>query len=188
MSQAAQVADTGLVNTLSGYGAPVASAVGSPPTWFPGLIWYDTTNAVFKQWTGNAGVGGTGTWVSSPAPGTRYLALLTADPVFNAAVNPQDAGFAELTTAGYARQAVTFTAATTAQPSLASNTAVITFTMSSSMLVPVQWVALMTLSTTVVAGAPYGQFLASWNLSAPVQVNASQSIQIGIGQLVLQGQ
>ena len=181
MSQAAQLGDQGLVNTLSGNAVPVAAATGSLPAWIPGLYAYDTTATAMKQWNGVA-------WVTSPAPGNRYLALLTADPVLGAAVQPTDAGFVELTTSGYARQLVAFTNATAAIPSAASNTAVITFTMSSSMLVPIQWVALMTLSTTVAAGSPYGQFLASWNLSAPVQVNASQSIQIGIGQLVLQGQ
>lgn len=181
MSQLVQVGDQGLVNTISGNAVPVASAVGSPPTWIPGLYWYNTTASAFQEWNGTA-------WVTSPAPGARYLALLTADPVLGGAVNINDPGFVELNTAGYARQQVTFTNATAAVPALASNTTVITFgPMSSSMLVPIQWVALCTQNTTELV-SPYGQFLASWNLTTPVQVNASQSIQIGIGQLVLQGQ
>jgi hypothetical protein len=181
MSQLAEVGDQGLVNTLSGNAVPVASAVGSPPTWIPGLYWYNTTASAFQEWNGTA-------WVTSPAPGARYLALLTADPVLGGAVNITDPGFVELTTSGYARQLATFSNATAAVPAVSANTNLITFgPMSSSMLIPVQWVALVTESTTELV-SPYGQFLASWNLSAPVQVNASQQIQIGIGQLVLQGQ
>jgi hypothetical protein len=179
MAQLAQYGDMGLVNDLAGLTVPVVQ--GSAPTWVPGQYWVNTSagNAVEQY---NGAIGG---WSSSNV-GTRFLALLTADPVLNAAVNVTDAGFVELTTAGYARQIATFSPATAAYPSTSANTNLITFgPMTSSMLIPVQWVALVTVSSLT---PTQGYFLASWNLAAPIQVNASQNIQIGIGQLILQGQ
>lgn len=182
MAQLAQYGDMGLVNDLAGLNVPVVQ--GTAPTWTPGMFWVNTSagNTV-NHWEGSGTGGG---WLSSPAAGTRYLALLTADPVLNAAVNITDPGFVELNTNGYTRQIATFSQATAAYPSTSANTNLITFgPMISSMLIPVQWVALVTSSSI----APTtGFLLASWNLAAPVQVNASQNIQIGIGQLILQGQ
>jgi len=176
-SQLAQYGDQALVNTLSGQAVPVASAVGSPPAWFPGLIWYNTTATAFQQWNGTA-------WSASPTPAARYLALLTTDPVAGGAVNIADAGFVEMTTSGYSRQLVTFTQATATYPSQASNNSLITFgPMGTTMAAPVQWVALVTS-----ASGTGGYFLASWSLLAPISVNASQSIYVGLNQLILQGQ
>lgn len=178
MPQLAQVGDQGLVNDLAGLTVPAVQA--GAPTWFPGLYWVNTNNNSVNQWNGSA-------WVTVPTPGTRYLCLLTADPVFGQAINIGDPGFVELTTSGYARQPAVFSQASAAYPSVSSNTALITFgPMTASMLVPIQWVAMVTSGPA--GGTTTGQFLASWNLSTPVQVNASQSIQIGVGQLVLQGQ
>lgn len=176
-SQLAQTGDMALVNHLSGQAAPVASASGSPPTWIPGLAWYNTTASQFESWNGTS-------WVTSPVPGSRWLALLTTDPVLGGAVNISDIGFTECTTAGYARQPVTFTQASAAYPSSASNTSVITFgPMSATMLVPCQWAALVTCSS-----GTNGLFLASWYLSQPLQCNASQFLQCGTGELIVQGQ
>ena len=181
MTQLAQIGDQSLVNHLSGVAAPVASVGSSPPTWFPGLYWYNTTASAFEGWNGTA-------W-STGAFGLRYLALLTADPVLGGAVNISDTGFVELTTTGYLRQSVAFNQASSSYPSQASNTSLITFgPMSISMVVPIQWVALVTTGPTGEPSNEAGFFLASWQLVAPVQVDASQSIQIGIGQLVIQGQ
>lgn len=178
MSQLAQNGDVGLTNDLAGLNTPFIQA-GTPaaPASF-NIFWVNTgAGNALNQWNGTS-------WVTIPAPGTRYLALLTTDPVLGAAVNIADAGFVEMTTAGYARQVVTFGNASAAYPSVSSNSNLITFgPMASSMLAPIQWVALVTSSS-----GTSGYFLASWNLTSPVQVNASQVIQIGIGQLVLQGQ
>lgn len=170
-----------LVNDLAGLTAPIAQSTA--PTWTPGMYWVNTNNNSVNHWEGTNTGGG---WVSSPAAGTRYLALLVADPVLGGAVNITDPGFVEMLTPGYTRQIVTFSQASGTYPSSSANTNLITFgPMSSSMLAPVQWVALVTSSSI----APQtGFFLASWNLKGPIQVNASQNIQIGIGQLVLQGQ
>lgn len=172
---AGQIAEFGaaaLVNHLSGQSVPVVAA--SPPSWFPGLIWIDTSsgNAV-KGWNGSA-------WVTGA--GNRFLALLSADPVAGAAVNLTD--LTEITTAGYSRQSVTFAHSSTAYPSSTSNTNLITFgPMSAGMVNAVQWVAMVT-----VASGTTGYFLMSWLMPAAVQVNSSQVIQIGIGALVIENQ
>jgi hypothetical protein len=179
-SQISQIGDMTLVNMLSG--AIVTATGASPPTFIPGMDWYDTGNSLLKQWQP-----GTNTWVSSPAPGTRYIALLTADPVANGVVNVSDTGFIECSTGGYARQPVTFSNATSSYPSSTSNTNVLTFTMTSTMLVSVGWAALMTVSSSAASPNTNGLMLASWVLAQAYLVDASQSIQVGIGQLVLQG-
>lgn len=167
-SQLAQYGDMALVNHLSGVAVP--SVAVSAPTWFPGLYWVN--GGVVNTWNGTA-------WTA--AAGERYLALLTSDPVQSGAVNVSDLN--ELTTAGYARQAVSFSVASTGYPSQASNTDVITFgPMTTTMLVPVQWIALVTSAT-----GNSGYFLASWQLPNPVQVDVSQSMSAGIGSLILQG-
>lgn len=172
---AGQIAEFGaaaLVNHLSGQAIPVVAA--SPPSWFPGLYWIDTSsgNAV-KTWNGSA-------WVTSA--GSRFLALLSADPVAAGAVNISD--LTEITTAGYSRQAVTFAHSSTAYPSSASNSSLITFgPMSAGMTNAVQWVAMVT-----VASGSVGYFLMSWLMPTSVQVNSSQSIQIGANQLVIENQ
>jgi len=176
MSQLAQYGDMGLVNDLAGINLPIIQGTTPSAPASPNIYWVNTGSGnALNQWNGSA-------WVTSPAPGTRYLALLTADPVLNGAVYISDAGFVECTTAGYARQTVTFSSATSAYPSASANTNLITYTMSSTMLAPVQWVAMVTS-----ASGTLGWFLASWNLAAGIQVNATQTIQIGIGQLQLQG-
>lgn len=167
---AGQIAEFGaahLANALTGAAVPVVQ--GTAPTWFPGLYWIDTSsgNAV-KTWNGSA-------WVTSP--GARFLALLSADPVAANAVNISD--LTEITTAGYSRQSVTFSHATTAYPSAASNSNLITFgPMTAGMTQAVQWIAMVT-----VASGTTGYFLESWLMPTALQVNASEVIQIGIGEL-----
>jgi hypothetical protein len=173
-AQVSQFGDMGLVNSLSG--AQTLTAGTSGPTWTPGAIFYSTSNNAFQAW--NPVTPG---WANTN-PQLRYLALLTADPVAGGAVNLSDTSFIECSTLGYARVPITFAAASAAYPSNAANNSVLTFTMTSTMLVPVGWAALVTASS-----GNGGLFLASWILSQAYQVNASQSIQVGIGQLVLQG-
>jgi hypothetical protein len=176
-SQLAQYGDMSLVNDLAGLNLPVIqSGTPSAPA-SPNIYWVNTGSSnALNQWNGTS-------WVTSPAPGARYLALLTTDPVAGGAVNISDAGFVECTTSGYSRQLVTFSNASAAYPSASANTNLITFgPMSSSMLAAVQWVAMVTSSS-----GTSGYFLASWSLVSPVQVNATQTIQVGIGQLQLQG-
>lgn len=175
--QISQYGAMAAANLMSGAVLPVVAAGTSPPTWKPGMLWYNTTTSAWNQWNGSA-------WVSSPAPGTNYLALLIADPVAGGAVNISDAGFIELSIGGYSRQTCAFGAASAGYPGVCANTAVITFgPITTTMSEPVQWIALVTS-----ASGTSGYFMYSWALSTPVQVDASQQIQIGIGQLVIQDQ
>lgn len=180
-SQLAQNGDVGAVGALAGLTVPLAVASGTP----------SSTGTYYNQYTvresdGHVFMNQTGTnWTdlgAAPSQATRYLALLTADPILNGAVSISDSGFVECITSGYARQSVTFGNLTTTYPSNLSNTNLITFTMSSTMLTAVQWVALVTVSSGTT-----GWFLASWALTAPILVDASQSIQFGIGNFVIQG-
>jgi len=168
--QIAEFGAAGIANHLSGAAVPVVAS--SPPTWFPGLYWIDTSsgNAV-KTWNGSA-------WVTGA--GNRFLALLSADPVAANAVNISD--LTEITTAGYSRQAITFAHSSTSYPSSLSNSALLTFgPMTAGMTNAVQWAAMVT-----VASGTTGYFLMSWLLPTSIQVNASQVIQIGVGQLVIE--
>lgn len=169
--QISQYAAQGALNHLSGQAEVLVQ--GSAPTWFPGMIWVNSSSGYsVNVWNGSA-------WVTGF--GTRYLALLTADPVAGGVVNLSDPGFFEVATSGYSRQSVTFSQAAASYPTTASNTALITFgPMSATMTLPTQWVALVTGSSGTT-----GLFLFSWALAAPVIVESSQSIQISAGQLVL---
>ena len=155
-----------VLNLLGGLAVPVVS--GSAPTGKPGLYWIDTGsgNAV-KYYNGSA-------WVVDN--GNRYLALLTANP---AGVTSM-AGLSEITTAGYARQQVTWGNPSAAYPSVLTNTNTITFgPMSADMLVAATYMALVTVSTGTAGNIDY-----AWNIPAQ-QVETSQNIQIAIGQLTL---
>src|SRR5580698_8203931 len=102
-SQLAQYGDMGLVNDLAGNNLPVIASSAPAAPVSPNIYWVNTSSGnALNQWNGAS-------WVTSPAPGTRYLALLNTDPVAGGVVNITDAGFTEMTTSGYSRQAVTFT-------------------------------------------------------------------------------
>jgi hypothetical protein len=169
--QISQYQAMGSLNHLSGQAEILVQ--GTAPVWFPGVTWINSSAGYsINVWNGF-------TWVATF--GQRYLALLTADPVAGGVVSLQDPGFLEVQTSGYARQPVTFTTASGTYPSTASNTGLITFgPMTATMVLPTQWVAMVTGS----AGTT-GIFLASWVIVQGVLVNASQSIQISPGQLVL---
>jgi len=170
--QIAEYAAAALANHLGGQAGVVVQ--GTAPTWYPGLTWVNSASGYsINSWNGSA-------WAVSA--GSRYVALLTADPVASSAVNISD--LSEVTTAGYARQPVTFSQATITYPSTVTNTNLITFgPMSAGMALASQWVALVTVSSGTT-----GYFLDSWLLPEDVQVNASQSFQIGVGLLTMQVQ
>lgn len=161
------VAQTGAqfqLNSLTKTAIPVAQAAA--PTWVPGLYWYDTVNSLMKEWNGT-------TWNTVAA--NNYLALLTADPTGLTTI----AALTEVTTAGYARQPVSFSAATAASPSVVSNSGLITFgPFTANMTTAAQWVALVTVLTGTT-----GFLLESWVLSQPQQVNATQSVTVAAGAL-----
>ncbi|TKK84702.1 hypothetical protein FDA94_29245 [Herbidospora galbida] len=108
---------------------------------------------------------------------TTYLALLTGNIADDALMSAMP----EVTTAGYARQAVTWGAPSNARPSSAANSAVITFgPVTADMPVPVTYAALVTVSTGTA-----GKIIHKWLLDAPQQPVNGQALQIAIGKLVL---
>jgi hypothetical protein len=108
--QLSQTAATALVNHVAGIVPVTVAASGSAPAWVPGLIWYNTTAAAVYEWDQ-----GQETWVAQSSM-SLYLALLTADPSVSGtganlggfAATVSDIVAIEDTTAGYARQLVTF--------------------------------------------------------------------------------
>jgi hypothetical protein len=172
----AQYGAMATLNHLSGYAFPAVASTA--PSWYPGLTWVDdsTDPPTIQKYNGSA-------W--SPIESTpRYIALLTADPS-TSGTNSTPAVYisdlAELTTSGYSRQAVSFSAASSAYPAVASNTAVITFgPMTAAMTSAAGWLALVD-----VANGLSGYLLCTWALTESMLVSTGQSIQIAIGELVL---
>lgn len=119
----------------------------------------------------------TGRALDFAAPRTTYLALLTANVADDVAMT----ALPEVTTPGYARQAITWGASTNTRPSTTSNSAVATFgPVSSDMTVPVTYAVLVTVST-----GTSGQILAKWALDSPQQPVAGQALQIASTKLSL---
>lgn len=158
-----------LANHISG-NAPVYIG-SSAPTWVPGLSWVNTTSgAVRYEWNSSA-------WVLASTMG-QYIALLTADPTTGPAINVSD--LTEVTTAGYSRSAVTFTAASSAYPAVVSNNGTLTWgPLSADMLLAAEWAALVTC-----ASGTLGIFKYSWPI-APQQKATSQVMQLATGGLTL---
>lgn len=130
-----------------------------------------------KSWNGSA-------WVTTPAAGSRYLALLVADPSTSGpggtpAVNVSD--LIEDSTTGYARQLISFSNAVSGIPNKVSNSGTITFgPYGANMAAPAQWAAMVTS-----ASGTSGLLLYTWALDTPQQVDVSQSIIIPAGSLQL---
>lgn len=165
--QLAPIGQQAAINRASGTASVVVSSTA--PTWVPGRLWVDTTSgAVLKKWNGSS-------WVADD--GLRYLALLFADPTD--AINISD--LKEITTGGYARQSVTFSAATEEDPTSVNNNAVVSFgPFTEDMSEAAGWLALVD-----VASGNSGQLLYVWEVALAQQVSASQSIQIAIGKLTM---
>lgn len=119
----------------------------------------------------------TGRAVEFTAPFTAYLALLTGDVADNAAMT----GLPEVATPGYARQPVTWGAATLARPSVISNSAVITYgPVTADMVTPVTYAVLVTTST-----GTGGKILYKWQLDSPQQPVNGQALQIATTKLTI---
>lgn len=106
---------------------------------------------------------------------TVYLALLTAAPSDTTTV----ATMSEVTTAGYARQPITFSAPTS-DPSQTSNTATITFGPFSADPPNVAYGALVS-----TASGTGGDFIAYWTAALAVDATTGQSIQVAAGACIL---
>lgn len=106
---------------------------------------------------------------------TVYLCLLTTAPVDSTTV----ATMTEVTTAGYSRQACTFSAPTS-DPSLVSNTATITFGPFSADPPNVPYLALVSSSS-----GTGGDFIAYWTADTARDAATGESIQVAAGGLTL---
>lgn len=106
---------------------------------------------------------------------TTYLALLTAAP--NDATTL--ATMAEVTTSGYARQSVAWTAPTSASPSVTQNSASITFgPFTAAMASAATYCALVSASSGTT-----GDFLMWWQLDFSKQAAINESIQFASAAL-----
>ena len=106
---------------------------------------------------------------------TVYLALLTVAPTDSTTLS----SMTELTTAGYARQACTWSAPA-GDPSLSSNTATITFGPFSADPPSVAYAALVSSSS-----GTSGDFIAYWTADVAQDATTGQSIQVSAGALTL---
>lgn len=141
----------------------------------------DTTDRAILNWITGTTLGG---WTP---PTTGYVALLTADPSTTAAnpTDPQMSELTELAATGYARQAVTWTAATspTNGTSQIQNSNVVTFgpfTASNGSGTPTTFGALVT-----AASGTTGEVIAVWEWDVPVVAPQNQSITIPVANLTL---
>lgn len=106
---------------------------------------------------------------------TTYLALCTAtigdDTLMTA--------LPEVTTTGYARTAITWGSATTANPPVISNSALVTFpAVTVDMTQPIVSAALVSS-----ASGPSGNYLMWWGVSPTLLLLTGQQLQISIGAL-----
>lgn len=182
--QVAQWGAAATLNHITGEAVPVVSAT-APASWIPGQYWINTSagNAVYAY--NGASPYTTSGWA---AVGGLYLALLVADPSTSGPSSGPAVSLSDLvedTTAGYARQSVTFSQITqsngTTPPAQASNTNTLTFgPYTANQALPVQWAALVT-----AASGTTGLLKYTWNLDTIEQVSVSQPIIIPAGSLVL---
>ena len=182
-----QVAQWGAAGALNYFVREALPFVGAsaPASWIPGQVWINTSagNAVYV-YDGTTPYN-SGHWA---AAGSLYLALLTADPATSGAGSTPAVTISDLVedaTAGYARQAVTFSQITqgtaTEPPAQVSNTGAITFgPYTANQLLPVQWAALVTALTGTT-----GLLLYTWTLDTVQQVDVSQPIIFPAGDIVL---
>lgn len=153
------------LNRLTGNTIPIVQTA-TPGSGVLGQYWVAAASGAISVWNGSA-------WVT--ALSAYYLTLLTANPTGLTSISQ----LTEVADSTYARQQVTFGAATTTAPSTASNTALITFgPFTANMPLPAQWAALVSVST-----GTSGLLLGTWSLNQPQQVLATQSINIAAGQI-----
>lgn len=116
----------------------------------------------------------TGAGVSSTS---TYIALLTADPSGLSTI----AALTEVLTTGYSRQLVTWGSASASEPSIISNSNLLTFgPMTANMLLPAQWAALVTVSSGTSGSLNY-----TWTLQEQQLVLSTEEIAIVAGALII---
>jgi hypothetical protein len=134
------------------------------------------TNAV---WAGNALDVLTGRAVALAAPRATYLALLVADPTSEDGTYSMST-LAEVTTPGYARQQVTWTAPSGSPMTTANNTLLFYGPFTADMTDSVQYAALVTSPSGTA-----GDVIYAWPIDSPLQAATNESLQIAAGALTL---
>ncbi|MFE4681528.1 hypothetical protein ACFRNJ_11920 [Streptomyces sp. NPDC056721] len=136
------------------------------------------TNAT---WAGNALDFLTGRAVAYTAPRSTYLALLLADPSSPAGDGTYDiTTMSEVTTPGYARQQVVWTAPSGSPMTTANNALLFYGPFTADMTAPAQFAALVTS-----ASGTTGQVIYAWPIDDPLQAATNESLQVAAGALTL---
>jgi hypothetical protein len=189
-TQLAPYGATSLINKITGNAKTYISGT-APSSGYPGQEWYNTGTSTLMVYNSNSSdTYATGNWVASTSL-SQYICLLTADPGLSSVASPGTpavylSDLVEDTTAGYARQAVTWTGvplASIAWPCTTSNSNNMTFgPYTANQSTPVQWCALVS-SLSATGGTNTGNLIYYWALAEPQQVQISQSITIAAGSL-----
>jgi hypothetical protein len=116
---------------------------------------------------------------SGTSPTTLYLGLATAVVGATSTL----ASITEVTTAGYARQPVAFSAPSGSSPVVAVNSADVTFTFSTDP--PADPPAISYAFLTDAASGTSGIIFARWTSPAPVDAAVGESLRVAAGALVL---
>jgi hypothetical protein len=130
-------------------------------------------------WAGNALDMLTGRAIALAAPRTTYLALLIADPT-------QDDGtysmtsLPEVSTPGYARQQVVWTAPSGAPMTTGNNALLFFGPFTADMTDAATYAALVTS-----ASGTTGTVIYAWPIDSPLQAATNESLQIAAGALTL---
>lgn len=135
---------------------------------------------VTPTWAANALDFLTGRAVAYTAPRTTYLALLTAEPEADNGTPITLSMLPEVTTAGYARQQVTWTAPT-GSPLVTSNNSLLFYgPFTAAMVDAATHAALVT-----VASGTSGDVIYIWPIDGALQAATNESLQIAAGALTL---
>jgi hypothetical protein len=131
-------------------------------------------------WAGNALDFLTGRAVAYTAPRNTYLALLTADPSNDDGTPVDMTTLAEITTPGYARQQVAWTAPSGAPMTTANNALLFYGPFTADMVDAASFAALV----TTVSGTG-GTCIYVWPIDDPLLAVTNESLQIAAGALTL---
>lgn len=173
-----------LANKFSGQAAPFIGA-SSPGAWIVGQEWINNSGTIISHVYDPQ----TAAWMTGPYQ--MYMATLVSDPSTagpggGLPVMISDVNTLEDQTTGYLRQPVSFTTGSVAEPSVLSNSNILTFgPYSVNQALPVGWTALMAIPAQVTGGnVPLassvlnGLLLYIWQVPNPQQRLSTQSIQV----------
>ncbi|MER5754285.1 hypothetical protein [Streptomyces sp. NPDC002088] len=130
-------------------------------------------------WAGNALDFLTGRAVAYTAARSSYLALLTSDPAGDGEVISMT-NLPEITTSGYARQQVVWTAPSGEPMTTANNALLFYGPFTADMVDAAAFAALVT-----TASGTSGSVIYVWPIDSPLQAVTNESLQIAAGALTL---